>query len=57
MFKTLANGIPTQLRKERTRIIREIDVAVDRAKSILLKRYVDRIFRGTDFNETFSGVL
>ncbi|ROI57083.1 RING finger protein 17 [Anabarilius grahami] len=38
LHQTLANGIPTQLRKERTRIIREIDVAVDRAKSILLKR-------------------
>ncbi|XP_048049667.1 RING finger protein 17 isoform X3 [Megalobrama amblycephala] len=38
LHQTLANGIPTQLRRERNRIIREIDVAVDRAKSILMKR-------------------
>lgn len=42
--KTLVNGIPAQLRKERSRIIREIDVAVDKAKSILLKRYVEANF-------------
>ncbi|XP_056611045.1 RING finger protein 17 isoform X1 [Triplophysa dalaica] len=38
LYQTLVNGIPAQLRKERSRIIREIDVAVDKAKSILLKR-------------------
>ncbi|XP_059355870.1 RING finger protein 17-like isoform X2 [Carassius carassius] len=36
--KTLSSGIHAQLRKERTRIIREIDEAVDKAKSILQKR-------------------
>lgn len=38
LYQTLVNGIQVQLRKERSRIIREIDEAVDKAKSILLKR-------------------
>ncbi len=48
VIKTLSSGIHAQLRKERTRIIREIDEAVEKAKSILQKRYVDRNFRGTN---------
>jgi len=47
-FKTLADGIHAQLKKERTRIVREIDEAVIKARSILMKRYVDRIFIGTN---------
>lgn len=38
--KTLVNGIQAQLKKERSRIIRQIDDAVNKAKFILLRRYV-----------------
>ncbi|XP_077073070.1 RING finger protein 17 isoform X4 [Siphateles boraxobius] len=38
LHQTLANGIHAQLRKERTRIVREIDEAISKAKGILLKR-------------------
>ncbi|XP_052004314.1 RING finger protein 17 [Xyrauchen texanus] len=38
LHKTLLKGIQDQLRKEITRIIREIDEAVEKAKNILLKR-------------------
>ncbi|XP_067300010.1 RING finger protein 17 isoform X2 [Pseudorasbora parva] len=38
LHQTLTNGIQAQLRKERTRIVREIDEAIDKAKNVLLKR-------------------
>ncbi|RXN29007.1 RING finger 17 [Labeo rohita] len=54
IHKTLSNGIHAQLRKERTRIIREIDEAVDKAKSALLKRRSMLVSKLSDVDHLFS---
>ncbi|KAL1267800.1 hypothetical protein QQF64_033163, partial [Cirrhinus molitorella] len=54
LHKTLSNGIHAQLRKERTRIIREIDEAVDKAKSVLLKRRSMLVSKLSDVDHLFS---
>uniref|UniRef100_A0A8C1DMD7 Ring finger protein 17 n=1 Tax=Cyprinus carpio carpio TaxID=630221 RepID=A0A8C1DMD7_CYPCA len=55
IHKTLSSGIHAQLREERTRIIREIDEAVDKAKSILLKRRSMLMSKLSDVDLLFSG--
>ncbi|XP_021334643.1 RING finger protein 17 isoform X1 [Danio rerio] len=55
LHQTLANGVHGQLRKERSRIIREIDEAVEKAKSILLKRRSMLVSTLSSVDLLFSG--
>ncbi|XP_016093416.1 RING finger protein 17 isoform X2 [Sinocyclocheilus grahami] len=54
LHKTLSSGIHAQLRKERTRIIREIDEAVDKAKSTLQKRRSTLVSKLSDVDLLFT---